>query len=321
MLAFLVRRIALLVPVIIVISLLTFGSAHLAPGGPFDQAGLGRELPAPIVENLNRKFHLNEPIWKQYLFYMAGFVQGDLGPSYQFRGQSVSKLIFVPSQPGDPWLQSRAGRSLELGLIAFSFAVLVGIPLGVISAVRQNSLIDNIALLFATAGVTVPSFVIALMLMVVFGAQLHWLPVVTVDYGDWKAWVLPAFTLSLPLLALLARMTRASMLESLRQDYIRTARAKGLPTNVVILRHALRNSLIPVATVLGPGLAGLITGSFIIEFMFSFPGIGSFFIQGVTSRDYSMVMGLTLFFALVITLANLFVDVLYAFLDPRIQVG
>jgi oligopeptide transport system permease protein len=174
--------------------------------------------------------------------------------------------------------------------------------------------------LFATAGVTVPSFVIALMLMVVFGAQLHWLPVVTVDYGDWKAWVLPAFTLSLPLLALLARMTRASMLESLRQDYVRTARAKGLPTNVVILRHALRNSLIPVATVLGPGLAGLITGSFIIEFMFSFPGIGSFFIQGVTSRDYSMVMGLTLFFALVITLANLGVDVLYAFLDPRIQV-
>ena len=319
MLALLARRLAFLVPVIIVISLLTFGSAHLAPGGPFDQAGLGRELPAPIVENLNRTYHLNDPVWLQYLYYMGGFIQGDLGPSYQFPGQTVSKLIFSPSQPGEPWLQSRAGRSLELGLIAFTFAVVVGIPLGVISAVRQNSSIDHLARLVATAGVTLPSFIIALALIIVFGAELRWLPVLTVDYGDWKAWVLPAFTLSLPLLALLARMTRASLLESLRQDYIRTARAKGLPTRVVILRHALRNSLIPVATVLGPGLAGLITGSFIVEYMFSFPGIGSFFIQGVTSRDYSMVMGLTLFFALVITLANLAVDVLYAVLDPRIE--
>jgi oligopeptide transport system permease protein len=320
MLAFLVRRIALLVPVVIVISLMTFGAAHLSPGGPFDKAGQGRELPQQIIDNLNRKFHLDEPIWKQYLYYMAGFVQGDLGPSYQFRGESVSKLIFYPSQPGAPWLQSRAGRSLELGLIASAFAILIGIPLGVISAVRQNTWIDNVALLFATAGITVPSFIVALLLMVVFGAELHWLPVVTVDYGELKAWVMPAFTLSLPLLALLARMTRASMLESLRQDYIRTARAKGLPTRIVILKHALRNSLIPVATVLGPGLAFLITGSFIIEYMFSFPGMGSFFIQGVTSRDYSMVMGLTLFFALVITFANLLVDILYAFLDPRIQV-
>ena len=175
-------------------------------------------------------------------------------------------------------------------------------------------------MLTATIGIAVPSFVVALVFMVIFGVELKWFPVVTVDYSDWHAWVLPALTLSLPLLALLARLTRASMLESLRQDYIRTANAKGLRWPVVVFKHALRNSLIPIATVLGPALAGLVTGSFIIEFMFSFPGMGSFFIQGVSSRDYSMVMGLTLFYAILISFANLFVDITYAFLDPRIQV-
>lgn len=320
MLSFLVRRIALLVPVVFVISILTFGSGHLAPGGPFDQAGLGRELPKPVIENLNRKFHLDEPVWKQYVLYMANFLQGDLGPSYQFKGESVSNLIFVPSQLGHSFLESRFGRSLELGLLAFAFACLVGIPIGVISAIRQNTWIDHVALFGATAGIAIPSFVVALLLMIIFGVDLHWFPIVTADYGDWHAWVLPAFTLSLPLLALLARLTRASMLDSLRQDYVRTANAKGLRWPVVVLKHALRNSLIPVATILGPGLAALVTGSFIIEYMFSFPGMGSFFILGVTSRDYSMVMGLTLFYAIVISLANLLVDLTYAVLDPRIQV-
>jgi oligopeptide transport system permease protein len=320
MASFLVRRVLMLVPVIFVISVLTFGSGHLAPGGPFDAVGLRRELPAQVITNLNRKFHLDEPAWKQYLLYMGDFLQGDLGPSYQFRGESVSKLIFVPSEAGHSFLESRAGRSLELGVIAFIIATVVGIPIGVLSAIRQNTWIDSLALFTATIGVAVPSFVIALILMVIFGVQLKWFPVITVDYGDWHAWVLPAVTLSLPLLALLARLTRASMLESLRQDYIRTANAKGLRWPVVVVRHALRNSLIPIATVLGPGLAGLVTGSFIIEFMFSFPGIGFFFIQGVSSRDYSMVMGLTLFYAILISFANLFVDVAYAFLDPRIQV-
>jgi oligopeptide transport system permease protein len=310
----------MLIPVIFVISVLTFGSGHLAPGGPFDLAGMRRELPGPVIANLNRKFHLDEPVWKQYLIYMGDFLQGDLGPSYQFRGESVSKLIFSPSEAGHPFLESRAGRSLELGLIAFVFATAVGIPIGVLSAIRQNTWIDHASLFTATIGIAVPSFVIALILMVVFGVDLKWFPVVTTDYGDWHAWVLPAFTLSLPLLALLARLTRASMLESLRQDYIRTANAKGLRWPIVIFKHALRNSLIPIATVLGPALAGLITGSFIIEFMFTFPGMGFFFIQGVSSRDYSMVMGLTLFYAILISFANLIVDVAYAFLDPRIQV-
>jgi oligopeptide transport system permease protein len=320
MLSFLVRRIALLIPVIFFISLLTFASAHLAPGGPFDPDGQRRQLPAQIVTNLNRKFHLDEPLWKQYVLYMGNFLQGDLGPSYQFKGESVSKLIFEPNQPGHPFIESRFGRSLELGLIALVFACAVGIPLGIISAVRQNTLIDHVALLFATAGVTIPSFVVAFLLILLFGVDLQWFPVVTVDYGDWHAWVLPAFTLSLPLLALLARLTRASMLESLRQDYIRTANAKGLRWSVVVLKHALRNSLIPVVTVLGPGVTLLITGSFIIETIFTFPGMGQFFVTGVTARDYSMVMGLTLFFAILISVANLLVDVTYAILDPRIQV-
>jgi oligopeptide transport system permease protein len=320
MVAFLIRRILLLIPVIVVISILTFGSGHLAPGGPFDRAGMTRELPPQVITNLDRKFHLDEPVWRQYLDYMWGFLHGDLGPSFQFQGQEINQLIFVP-QPGQTFLQTRAGRSAELGLIAFAFACIVGIPLGVIAAVKQNSWIDYVVLFLATAGITVPSFVIALFLMVIFGVDLGWFPIVTVNYSDWRAWVLPAFTLSLSLLAFLARLTRASMLESLRQDYVRTARAKGLREYVVILKHTLRNSLIPVATVLGPALAGLATGSFIIEYMFSFPGIGQFFVQGVTARDYSMVMGLTLFYAIVISVANLLVDVVYAVLDPRIKVG
>ena len=163
---------------------------------------------------------------------------------------------------------------MELGLIAFSLACLVGIPLGVISAIKQNTWIDHVALFFATAGITIPAFVIGLFFLIIFGVQLNWFPVVTVDYGDWRAWALPAVTLSLGLLAFLARLTRSSLLESLRQDYVRTARAKGLKPQIVVFKHALRNSLIPVATVLGPALAGLITGSFIIEYVFSFPGMG-----------------------------------------------
>jgi len=320
MASFLARRLALLIPVVIVISLLTFGAGHLAPGGPFDRAGLGRELPQPVIDNLNRKFHLDEPVWKQYLLYMGNFAHGDLGPSYQFKGQSVSDLIFVPGQAGDGFLQTRFGRSMELGLIAFIFACLIGIPIGVISAVKQNTWIDQVALFLATAGITIPNFVVAILLMDLFAVTLGWMPVMTTNYGDWHAWVLPAFTLSLNLLAFLARLTRASMLESLRQDYVRTAHAKGLRWNVVVIKHALRNSLIPVATVLGPALAALATGSFIIEYIFSFPGMGQFFVTGVTSRDYSMVMGLTLFYAILISCANLLVDVTYAVLDPRIQV-
>jgi oligopeptide transport system permease protein len=313
------QRAALLLPVLFVVSLLTFASGHLAPGGPFDRAGMARELPASVVENLNRKFHLDEPAWKKYLIYMSGFLRGDLGPSYQYKGESVSEIVFAPV-PGEPPWSSRFGRSMQLGLIAFTFAALVGVPLGVASAVRPNGWLDHAALVVATVGVGVPSFILALFLMVLFGAELGWLPVVTADYGDWRAWVLPAFTLGLPLLALLVRLTRASTLESLRQDYVRTARAKGLRWRAVVLRHALPNSLLPIVTVLGPALAGLTTGSFIIEYMFSFPGMGQFFVQGVGARDYSMVMGVTLFYAVLISLANLAVDAVYVLVDPRIQV-
>ena len=319
MVLFLVRRVFLMLPVLFVVSVVTFVTGHLAPGGPFDRVGMARGLPAPVVENLNRKFHLDEPIWRQYLLYMAGFVQGDLGPSYQYQGRSVSDLVFG-TQPGQPFWTSRFGRSLQLGLLALSFACLVGISLGVIAGLRQNTWLDQVVLFGATLGGTIPSFIIGLILMVVFGVQLGWFPVVTVDYGNWRAWVLPAITLGLPLLAYLARLTRASILESLRQDHVRTARAKGLPWRVVVLRHVLRNSLIPIATVLGPALAALATGSFVVEYIFSFPGMGQFFIQGVMARDYSMVMGLTLFYATLVSLANLLVDVSYAVLDPRIQV-
>jgi oligopeptide transport system permease protein len=205
-------------------------------------------------------------------------------------------------------------------LFAFAIAVAMGIPLGVIAALKQNTWLDYASLLLATLGAALPSFVMAVFALGVFGLWLRWLPIIT-NWHEPKAWVLPAFVLSFGMMAFLARLTRAMMLETLGQDYLRTARAKGLRERAVVIRHALRNSLIPVATVLGPAFAGLITGSFFIETMFSFPGMGRFLVQSVNARDYSMIMGTTLLYAVLISLANLGVDVIYSRLDPRIRAG
>jgi oligopeptide transport system permease protein len=305
----------------------------LTPGGPFETTSSGRELPRELQESLERRYHLHEPEWKQYLIYMGvlptsndaqgravfkGVLQGDLGPSYQYKGRSVTEILFeVP--PGRPPWESRFGRSAQLGLFGFTLAALIGIPLGVIAALNHNRTVDYASLFGATVFVSTPNFVLAIFLMIVFGLVLHWLPIVARTWNTPSAWVLPTFCLGVGLAAFVTRLTRATMLEVLRQDYIRTARSKGLRDRMIMLHHALRNAMIPVATVLGPALASLITGTFFVEYMFSFPGMGRLFVQSIGQRDYSMIMGTTLFYAFLIALANLTVDLVYAWLDPRIS--
>ncbi len=317
---FLVWRLLWMIPVLLTISAITFILMHLTPGGPWDQTEGHRTLPAQVVDVLNRRYHLDEPVWKQYLFYVGGVLHGDLGPSYQYRGRSVEEILFAPP-PGRPIWESRFGRSATLGLIALLIAVAVGVPLGIVACLRQNTAVDYLLLLFATVGVATPSFVVAIFLLIVFGLMLHWFPVAPTDWSSPRAWVMPSIALGFTAVAFLARLTRATMLETIRQDYVRTARAKGLPEQFVIVRHAFRNSLIPLVTVLGPLTAGLLTGTFFIEYMFSFPGMGRLYVQGIGQRDYSMIMGTTLFYAFAISLANIGVDVVYGWLDPKVKVG
>jgi oligopeptide transport system permease protein len=310
-----------MVPVLTAISLITFGLMHLAPGGPWDGSDVRQKrLPPAVIANLNRKFNLDRPLWEQYASYIWDSLHGDLGPSYQYPDHAVSELLFAPS-PDHPLWESRFLRSATMGLLAFLLMMSVSIPLGIVAALKRNSWVDRFLLLLCSTGIAVPSFVLAVFLIVIFGFWLHWVPIAASNWSDPKAWVLPVCVLALGGTAFLTRLTRSTLLETLRQDYIRTARAKGLRERAVILRHALRNGMIPLATVAGPALAGLMTGSFFIEQMFSFPGMGRFFVQSVNARDYSMIMGTTLFYALLIGLANLGVDLAYGWLDPRINVS
>jgi oligopeptide transport system permease protein len=330
---YIVRRLLWIVPVLFLISVITFVMMKLTPGGPFDVTAGGRELPQQIVDVQKRRYHLDGPEWQQYLIYMGlwptaidhqghpvfkGVLQGDLGPSYQYKGRGVTEIIFAPP-PGRPLWESRFGRTAQLGLLGFLLAVVAGVPLGIVAAVRHNSWADYLSLFLGTFWYATPSFVLGIFLIIIFGLWLHLLPVAPKSWDSVQPWILPAVCLGAALAATLARLTRAMMLEVLRQDYVRTARAKGLREHKVLLRHALRNALIPVATVLGPALAILITGSFFIETIFSFPGMGRLFVQAIGQRDYPVVLGTTLLFAGIISLANLVVDVVYGWLDPRIS--
>jgi oligopeptide transport system permease protein len=310
MTTYIIRRVLWLIPVLISVSLITFILMHMAPGGPWDREPGNKQLPEATIKRLNREFNLDKPLWQQYLLYVWGAVRGDLGPSYQRPSKDVSELIV-----------ERLPYSARLGLQALALALLVGLPLGTIAALRQNSWIDYVALFFATIGVAVPSFVLGIYLILFFAVGTHWFPVVATNWDDWRSWVLPSIALAASPAALLARLTRSSMLETLRQDYIRTARAKGLAERMVVLRHVFKNSMIPVWTVLGPITAGLVTGSFVIEQVFSVPGVGRFFVAAISQRDYSMIMGSTLFYALLVALGNLFIDITYGLFDPRIKVN
>jgi len=325
------RRLLWLIPVLVAVSAITFILMHNTPGGPWDRDLSSRQVDESTQKRLNEAYGLDKPLWRQYLAYVIGDVNskgkfvcglmcGNLGPSYRVRGRNVQDMLFEPPENKPIWY-SRFGYSLRLGLIALTLAIVIGIPLGTVAALKQNSLIDYLSLFIATAGISVPNFVIAIFLIIIFASMLHLVNVVPKDWGDLRVWILPAVVLGFGTLAYTTRLTRASMLEVMRQDYVRTARAKGLNERTVVTVHMIKNALIPVVTILGPALAGLVTGSFIIETMFGFPGMGRAYVQSIQQRDYSMIMGTTLIYAVLVAVANLSVDFIYVLIDPRIRLN
>lgn len=301
---YIARRVLAIVPVLLAVYTLTFILFQLTPGGPWDKE---RPVPREVMENLNRKYGLDRPVWQQYADYLIGVVtRFDFGPSYKRVSRSVTDTIgdFFPT-------------SATLGVVAVGLAVLIGVPLGVIAALRPNTVIDHLATFIAIVGFSVPAFIVGPLLVWICALWLGWLPTSGAD--TWRHFILPSVTLSLTPLALFARYTRSAMLDVRHADYIRTARAKGLRETIVVTRHALRNALIPVATVGGVIAAEIIVGSFYVETVFALPGLGRYFVTSVTDRDYPVLMGVTLLLAGIVAVANLVVDLLYAVLDPRIR--
>jgi oligopeptide transport system permease protein len=379
---FILQRILWNIPVLLLITVVTFGMMHLVPGGPFSAGDSGRPIPPEIRENLRIKYGLDKPVWQQYLNYMNRLLlHFDLGPSMQRQGRTVNTLLFGPNFMtqvlrsqlratfgtsassmtfADPdtltyaepaifdsstlivktngevigeiaigWAERFEATKLfltlspimisaQVGIVSVFLALAVGVPLGIVSALKQNTPIDYVAMSISMLGVSIPNFLLGIILILVFALTLGWLP--TYGWGEsWKQVVLPAITLGTSGMAFIARLTRASMLEVIRADYIRTARAKGLRERIVILRHALKNSLIPITTVLGPLMAGWLTGSFLVEQVFSIGGIGRYFFTAVNDRDYTLIMGSILVFSVALVAFNLIVDVAYGFIDPRIR--
>jgi ABC-type dipeptide/oligopeptide/nickel transport system permease component len=315
---YIAQRILWGVPVLLMVSIITFTAMRLVPGGPFTSGGGGRPVPPDIRANMERKYGLDKPAWQQYLSYMYRLIfHFDFGPSFRKPGRTVNQMIFGINFWKAP-LRAPILVSAQVGLVSLLLAVGLGVPLGLISALKQNSWIDYIVMFFSMLGVSIPNFVLGIILIFVFGLWLGWLPIF--GWGDTiLQMVLPAVTLGTHGLAFIARLSRASMLEIIHQDYIRTARAKGLRERVVIIRHALKNSLIPVTTILGPMTAAWLTGSFMVEWVFSIGGIGKFFVTAVTDRDYTLIMGTILIYGAALVFFNLVVDIAYAFIDPRIR--
>jgi oligopeptide transport system permease protein len=306
------RRILWMIPVLFFVIFITFVLMHLAPGSPWDKGG-GRQLSQSVVNNLNVKYGLNKPLYAQFLLYLWNVVHFDFGLSYQYEGQSVSGLI----AEGLPY-------TATLGVLAFILIVPVGIGLGILAALRQNSRIDYATMGFATVSASFPNFVVGALMVVLFSVLLYkwtggsfFLPAANFGLDDHL--IMPVITLSLLPIAYTARLTRASTLEVIRQDFVRTAWAKGLSERLVVVKHVLKNSLIPVVTTLGPTFALLVTGSVITETIFNIPGIGRAFVTSVESYDYPMILGTTILFAGVIAICNLIVDITYVFIDPRVR--
>jgi oligopeptide transport system permease protein len=300
---FVIRRVLWLILVLLVVSFITFSLMHLVPGGPWDR---DKQLAPQVVAALNAKYGLDKPFYVQYGNFLLGLLHGDLGISYSYQDRSVTQILMQ----GFP-------KTAVLGTTAFILALLVGITFGMAAALRQNTWIDYVCVMFSTIFASVPGFVLGILLIIVFSVILHWFP--TGGWGSPSQIVMPAIALAALPAAFMARITRASTLETMRQDYVRTARSKGLLERVVLIRHILRNSLIPVVTIAGPEFAALVTGSVIVETIFSIPGIGRLFVQGIFARDYGLIMGTVLFYAFVIAIANLVVDILYGVIDPRIR--
>jgi len=302
MLKFVVRRVLWTIPIILLVIFMTFWMMREIKGSPFRKSE--RAVPAAVLANLNRKFGLDKPWYVQYGKYVKDVATLDLGPSLVLRNQDVNDIV-----------KEHFPVSAQLGGLAMLLAIIVGIPIGIMSALRANKLTDYIAMLFANLGFAIPSFLVATLLIYEFAAQLRWFPTNGWDTASSK--VLPVIALSLGPMTYFARIVRGQMLETLQQDYVRTAKAKGLRWKRVVVVHVLRNSLIPAVTAAGPLLGFLVTGSFIIENIFAIPGIGRYYVISVSGRDYSTVMGITVLLAILVIVANMIVDILYGFLDPR----
>jgi len=305
MLGYATRRVLQAIPTFLSIVAAAFFLMRAAPGGPFDEE---RALPPEIEANLQAAYGLDQPVTVQFARYLGGLLRGDLGPSFRIKDYSVAELI---------------GRGLPvtlgLGAAALLLGIALGIPLGLLAGLRQNGWADHAVMGVALVGIAIPNFVVAPVLALVFGLYLGWLPVAGWQAGSPAHMVLPVVTLALPLVAYLARLTRGSLLEVLQAPFIRTARAKGLAPGVILRRHALKPTLLPVVSFLGPAAAALLTGSLVVEQVFGLPGVGRYFVQGAINRDYTLVMGMVVFYAALILLLNLVVDLAYGWLDPRIR--
>ena len=305
MLRFVLRRLLSAIPTIFIVVTISFFLIRFAPGGPFN---LERALPPQIMANMMRAYQLDQPLWVQYVHYIWNVLHLDFGPSYIYRDFTVTQLIFQ-SLP----------YSLEIGTFAMLLAVIGGVAVGTFAALRQNRAVDYLLMSVATVGLTVPNFVIGPILSLVFAVGLRWASAGGWGGGDFRDLTLPVIALGLPELAIFARLTRGAMIEALHADHIRTARAYGLPARVVVVVHALRGALLPVVTYLAPAAAAVLTGSVVIETIFSIPGVGRYFVTGALNRDYTLVMGTVVLIAVFIIVFNLVVDLLYAVLDPRVR--
>lgn len=304
MLRFILKRLLQAMPVILVVVTATFFMVRAAPGGPFDEE---RSVPPEVLSSLNARYNLDAPLWKQYTDYLGNLLRGDFGPSFRFPGRTVNEVI----ANGFP-------ITFELSLYAILFALFVGLVAGVVASLRANTLQDYVPMSVAMAGICLPSFVLGPLLILCFGIWLEWVPVSGWGYTPGDK-ILPAITLGSTYAAYIARISRGGMLEVLSQDYIRTARAKGLSTFRIVTVHALRGALTPVASFLGPAIAGLLAGSFVVETIFQIPGLGRFYVEAAFNRDYTMILGCTIFFAVLIIVCNLLADILLVWLNPRLR--
>ena len=305
MLSYSIRRLLGAIPTLLILIALAFFMIRVAPGGPFDAE---RALLPEIEANLRAAYHLDEPLYQQFLRYIGGLLHGDFGPSFQYRDYTVTELIMA----GFP-------VSLRLGGGAMILALLFGISAGSIAALRQNTRTDYSVMSVSMTGISVPNFVMAPILILIFAVYLGWLPAGGLGEGSPRNLILPIISLALPQIAYISRLMRGSMIEVLRSDFIRTAKAQGLPAHKILVRHALKPALLPVVSYLGPATAAIITGSVVIEQIFSIPGLGRFFVQGALNRDYTLVMGVVVFYGVLIIAFNLLVDLAYAWLDPKVK--
>jgi ABC-type dipeptide/oligopeptide/nickel transport system permease component len=315
--------------------LLVFLLMHATPGNPWDRSGEVRALinitlDTATRENLNRHFGLDKPLWRQFTGYIigdidengdfqCGLVCGNMGPSYRQIGRTVQEILFQPAE-GQPWWKTRFTYSLLLAFVSFLLMILIGVPVGISSALKENSGYDRFSTMATTIAMSIPNFVVGLLLIIILASGLGLISV-RATWSNPKDWIVPAFVLALSPAAMLARITRTSMLEALHEDYIRTARSKGLTEYRIITLHVFKNALIPVVTFLGPAFIELIAGSFVIEALFGYPGMGREYWESINARDYSMILGVTVLYGIFIALANLFVDLAYSLLDPRIRTG